>query len=99
MESYVDRKEFEALKEEVKEIKLEMTKNADLLQSIDKKIDIINEKILNTKQMEELKLNPLKEKIEKIESNNSWLWRTITATIIGLAIEVLFNIAKWLEFC
>jgi predicted nucleic acid-binding Zn-ribbon protein len=94
MESYVDRKEFEALKEEVKEIKLEMTKNADLLQSIDKKIDIINEKILNTKQMEELKLNPLKEKIEKIENNNSWLWRTITATIIGLAIEVLFNLAK-----
>ena len=94
MEAYVDRKEFEALKEEVKEIKLEMSKNADLLQSIDKKIDIINEKILNTKQMEELKLNPLKEKIEKIESNNSWLWRTITATIIGLAIEVLFNLAK-----
>jgi len=99
MESYVERKEFESLKEEVKEIKTEMTKNADLLQNIDKKIDIINEKILNTKQMEELKLNPLKEKIEKIESNNSWLWRTITATIIGLAIEVLFNIAKWLEFC
>lgn len=94
MENYVDRKEFETLKEEVKEIKLEMTKNADLLQNIDKKIDIINEKILNTKQMEELKLNPLKEKIEKIENNNSWLWRTITATIIGLAIEVLFNIAK-----
>lgn len=94
MESYVERKEFESLKEEVKEIKTEMTKNADLLQNIDKKIDIINEKILNTKQMEELKLNPLKEKIEKIESNNSWLWRTITATIIGLAIEVLFNIAK-----
>ena len=94
MENYVDRKEFDALKEEVKEIKLEMVKNADLLQQIDKKIDIINEKILSTKQMEELKITPLKEKIDKLEGNNTWLWRTITATIIGLAIELLFNFSK-----
>ena len=73
MENYVDRKEFDALKEEVKEIKLEMVKNADLLQQIDKKIDIINEKILSTKQMEELKITPLKEKIDKLEGNNTWL--------------------------
>ena len=36
MEEYVDRKEFELLKEEVKEIKVEMKSNADLLNSIDK---------------------------------------------------------------
>ena len=94
MENYVDRKEFDALKEEVKEIKLEMVKNADLLQQIDKKIDVINEKILSTKQMEELKLTPLKEKIDKLEGNNTWLWRTAIGGILGLAIKILFDVVK-----
>ena len=93
MENFVDRKEFEQLKDEVKEIKIEMTKNATLLQSIDKKIDLIDQKMLNTKEMEELKLNPLKEKIEKIENNNNWLWKTVIGGILGLAIKILFDMA------
>ena len=94
MESYVDRKEFELLKTEVKEIKLEMTKNADLLQSIDKKIDLINQRILSTEQMEELKLNPLKEKIERIENSSTWLWRTSVGGVIGLIVKILFDVNK-----
>lgn len=91
MESYVDRKEFEALKDEVKEIKIEMNKNADLLHSIDKKIDVISGNILNSTQVEELKINPLKEKIQKIESSNTWLWRTIAGAIITIVVKIIFD--------
>ena len=94
METYVDRKEFELLKEEVKEIKTEMTKNATLLYNIDKKLDVINEKILSTTQMEELKLKPLTDKVEKVESNQSWLWKSVIGTILGLAIKILFDVSR-----
>ena len=54
MENFVNRVEFEALKDEVREIKEEMSINSKLLQSIDKKIDVINEKIITSDKIEDL---------------------------------------------
>ena len=64
-ENYVKREEFEALKKEVKEIKDSMAKNAELLQDIDKKVDIIAEKISSSNEIEELKIKPIKDKVIK----------------------------------
>lgn len=100
-ENYVKREEFDALKKEVKEIKDGMTQNAKLLQDIDKKVDIIAEKISSANEIEELKIKPINEnidklekKIEKVEGNQTWLWRTIATTIIGIVIKVIFDISK-----
>lgn len=91
MEEYVDRKEFELLKEEVKEIKVEMKSNADLLNSIDKKIDSINSKIQSNEKITNLTIEPLEARINKIESNNTWLWRTIAGAIITLIVKIIFD--------
>ena len=92
MEAYVDRTEFEALKKEVEEIKAEQNKNADLLHEIDKKIDVICGSMKNSEKYEELKFKPLAEKVEKIESSNTWLWRAIAGAIITLAVKIIFDV-------
>lgn len=92
MEAYVDRTEFEALKKEVEEIKTEQKQNADLLHDIDKKIDSICQKMEDSEKYEELKFKPLAEKVEKIESSNTWLWRAIAGAIITLAVKIIFDV-------
>lgn len=96
-ENYVNRLEFDSLKDEVKEIKASMKANSTLLQDIDKKVDIIAEKVTNANTVEELKIKPLKEevdkqdkKIEKLEANQLWLWRTTIAAIIGIILNAIF---------
>lgn len=96
-ESYVNRVEFDALKDEVKEIKKAMEINESLLQSIDKKVDIIAEKIQSANQIEELKIKPLNDgikavetRIEKVEGNQTWLWRTVATVIIGIVLQFIF---------
>jgi chromosome segregation ATPase len=101
MEAYVERQEFETLKKDVEALKIKMDKNADFLHELDKKLDVIIEKIGNNEKNEEIKLEPINtkinnqnERIEKIESALTWLWRAIGTTIIGLAFKIIFDIAK-----
>lgn len=100
-ENYVNRIEFDALKNEVDEIKASMKDNKQLLQKIDKQIDIILTKLENSNNIEDLKvktinenIDKLEKKIEKVEGNQIWLWRTIATTIIGIVIKVIFDISK-----
>lgn len=92
--NFVSREEFNGLKQEVQGLKIEMNENKSLLQQIDKKIDVISERIANGDKIDELKLKPLNDRVEKLESSHVWLQRTVGATIIGIFIKVLFDVSK-----
>lgn len=92
-DEHVTRAEFDALKEEVKEIRKEVDNSKEIMQSVDKKVDIIMEKVLNSKETEDLKLEPIKDRISKLEDSQKWLRRTIITEIIGIiAAAVGFTI-------
>lgn len=76
-EDFVSRNEFNSLKQEVQELKEEVGEYRGLLQTIDKKIDVIGEKINNGEKMDELKLQPLEKRVTKLEENHSWLSKTV----------------------
>lgn len=83
-EEFVTKLEFEDFKNEVRANRKDDNK---LLTEIDKKVDIIFEKIVNADDKENLKLQPIKESISKLEDNQKWLWRSVGATIIGLIFK------------
>lgn len=93
-EEYVSRNEFNTLKSEVQELKEEVGEYRGLLQQIDKKIDVIGEKINNGEKMDELKLKPIEKKVEKLENSQDWLWKTVISSIIGLAIKIIFDVTR-----
>lgn len=73
-EEFVSRNEFNNLKTEVQEIKIEMNENKDILQAISRKCDVITERLENTSKISDLqnenietritsKLEPIKKDI------------------------------------
>lgn len=99
-ENYVKKEEFEEFKKEFNALKDDRKKDVQLLIAIDKKVDVIFEKITNSSNSEELKikvieekedlkLQPIKEKIAKIEKHQIWLWETVIGTIIGVIIKFI----------
>lgn len=98
---FVSREEFNNLKLEVAEIKEEMSKNSEVLQSIDKKTSIIFEKLDNFDKISTMQIEPLKkdiskntEDIKEIKSNNQWLWRTSLGIILSIVIKIIFDMYK-----
>lgn len=98
---FVSREEFNNLKLEVAEIKEEMSKNSEVLQSIDKKTSIIFEKLDNFEKVSNMQIEPLKKDIDKntedikeIKSNNQWLWRTSLGIILSIVIKIIFDMYK-----
>lgn len=96
-EEYVSREEFENLKEEVKEIKKEMTESSKLLQEIDKKIDVINEKIVTADKIENLKINPLEERVKNLEENRKWITRTVLGEVIAIIFTVVVYVLQLMK--
>ena len=90
----VSRKEFEKLEEKVNDLEETMLKNSDLLNQIDKKVDGILIKLEDSNTINNLTLKPLSERVTKIEDNQTWQWRTIGATIIGIIIKMIFDVSK-----
>ena len=88
----VSREEFDALVEKVNKLEKITDDQTLLLQEIDKKLDVITEKLSSSKTIEELKIKPIEEKVNKIEDNNRWLWRTIVGVIAGILINGLITI-------
>lgn len=76
-ENFVSRNEFNSLKQEVQELKEELNEYKQLLTQIDKKCDVITEKIANGEKIDELKLQPIEKRITKLEENHSWLSKTL----------------------
>lgn len=93
-EEFVKREEFENLKKNVEKLEENLVASEKLLQTIDKKIDVINEKITSSDKIDELKYNPLDTRLTKVESNQDWLWKTLIASILGLAIKIIFDITR-----
>ena len=92
-DEHVTRAEFDALKEGVKEIRKEVDNSKEIMQSVDKKVDIIMEKVLNSKEAEDLKLEPMKDRISKLEDSQKWLRRTVISELIGvITAAVVFTI-------
>ena len=73
-EEFVSRNEFNNLKNEVQELKEEVTEYRSLLQQIDKKIDVIGEKIANGEKIDELKIQPIEKRLQKLEDNQGHLF-------------------------
>ena len=88
-ESYVNRVEFDALKEEVKEIKKGMKDTEKLLQEIDKKVSAIVAELSNANKIEELKIQPIHERLKKVEDNQSWLWRLVVGAVIAAGLALI----------
>ena len=81
-EEFVSKDEFNSLKSEVQELKEEVTEYRGLLQQIDKKIDVIGEKIANGEKIDELKIRPIEKRLQKLEDNQGWLWKLCASIII-----------------
>lgn len=91
---YVSREEFEHLKEIVMKQDEKINESEKLLQNIDKKIDVISEKITSADKIDELKFKPMESRVTKVESNQDWLWKTVIGSILALAIKIIFDITK-----
>ena len=94
MSEFVNREEFTALKEEVKEIKQDMVESNKILQEIDKKIDVISEKIINSETVSSLKIEPLEKRVEKIEDSQLWLRRAVIGGVFAIISEAIVFIIK-----
>lgn len=90
----VSRKEFESLEKKVNELEDTIIKNSSLLNQIDKKVDGILIKLEDGNTINNLTLEPLSKRVSKLEDNQSWLWKTTGATIIGIIIKIIFDITK-----
>ena len=81
-EEYISRNEFNGLKQEVQELKIEVNEYKSILTQIDKKIDVIGEKITNGEKIDELKIRPIEKRLQKLEDNQGWLWKLCASIII-----------------
>ena len=95
--NYVSREEFNLLKQEVQSIKKETEESQRLLQAIDKKIDVINEKIVTSDKIESLKFQPLEKRVDNLEDSQKWLRRTILGSVIAMVFEAVGLVIAFLK--
>lgn len=93
-DEFVTKTEFNNLKEEVNTIKQDLDESQKLLVLIDKKIDVISEKIISNDKIEDLKLTPLEKRVTKLEDSQLWLRRTIAGSIIAIIFEAIVFVIK-----
>lgn len=96
-EEFVERKEFNDLKNEVNKIREDMVETAKTLSSIDKKIDVITERLVSSDKIDELKLNPIEKRVSKLEDNLGWLWKAFGGALIGVLVKVVFDVSTHLK--
>lgn len=94
MSEFVKIEEFTALKEEVKEIKQDMLESNKILQNIDKKIDVINEKIASSGTITTLRIEPLEDRVTKLEDSQLWLRRAVISGVFAIISEAIVFIIK-----
>ena len=94
MENVVTRQEFEKLEKKVESIETAQAQNIKILTEIDGKVSLINEKLSNSNAVEDLKLNPLRKRVEELEESQKWTWRTIIGASIGLIVKLVFDVSK-----
>lgn len=94
MSEFVGKEEFNNLVARVNKMEEQSRENEKLLREVDKKVDVILEKLTNAGTTEDLKiqtidlkLQPVQDRVEKLEDSKKWLWRSIGATAIGLVLK------------
>ena len=90
-EEFVRREEFDVLKRDVEKIRQEMSENSKTLANIDKKLDVITERLVNSDKIDELKISPLESRITKLENGISWLWKLCATIIITGIISAIIT--------
>jgi cupin superfamily acireductone dioxygenase involved in methionine salvage len=77
-------------RETIQEIRERLVKIELLLENIPKSINL---------QLENLedKLKVANHRIEDLEKNNTWLWRTIVGAVLSGAIALLFELSKFIK--
>lgn len=93
----VTRAEFNNLENRVKNIEIEEKENRKLLQMIDKKIDIIDSKIVTADKIEDLKLTPLEKRVDKLEDSQLWLRRTVVGSVLAIVFEAIVFVIKMMN--
>ena len=88
---YITRTEFIALKEEVAELKDNMNEIQKLFQAIDKKIDVIAEKINSGENVTDLKIKPLEKRVFDLEDSQKWLIRAVIGEVIAIVCAFIFK--------
>lgn len=88
---YITRSEFEILKEEVAELKDNMNEIQKLFQAIDKKIDVIAEKINSGENVTDLKIKPLEKRVFDLEDSQKWLIRAVIGEVIAIVCAFIFK--------
>lgn len=96
-EEFVKQEEFNMVKKDVEKIKEDMRENAKTLATIDKKLDVITERLTSADKIDDLKLTPMEKRISKLEDNQSWLWRAFGGALIGIACKVIFDITTYIK--
>lgn len=94
MSEFVSREEFENLKTEVAEIKEDLSKSSEMLKNIDKRTDIILEKLEGFNKISNMQIEPIKKDIEELKSNSQWIWRTLASVIIGIIAKIIFDFTR-----
>lgn len=88
---FVTRTEFNNLKDEVQELKNNMHEIERLFQKIDKKMDVITEKINSRDSVTDLKIKPLETRVFNLEDNQKWLIRAIIGEVIAIVCAFIFK--------
>lgn len=90
-EEFVGRNEFDQLKEKVDKLEKTMENSENLLREIERKIDVIGEKISSSEQINVLKINPIESRVTKLENGINWLWKLCATVIITGIITAIIN--------
>lgn len=90
-DEYVKKEEFNILKNDVDKIKEGMSENVKALHSIETKIDVITERLVNSTKIDDLKIDPLEKRVTKLENGISWLWRLCATIVITGAVGAVIT--------
>ena len=93
---YVNKTEFNKLEKKVEKLEEEFDNSRELIQGIDKKVDIIVEKVGSSKEIEDLKMQPLIDRVTRLEQENQAIkdrskatWNTVIGNTIGLVFSIV----------
>ena len=96
-EEYVRKEDFDKLEKKVLKIEETVDQTANVLSTIDKKVDGILIKLEDTDKMNALTLKPINDRLLRVEDNQKWIWRTIGGSLIAIAVKVIFDLSHFVQ--
>ena len=90
-ENFVTKAEFDDLKKQVDKLESNMSEIEHLFQAIDKKIDVISEKINSGTNVTDLKIQPIEKRVFDLEDSQKWVIRIIIGEVIAIVCSFIFK--------